>query len=67
MRLKKTPHRILLNDDVLSLSVNVISNMLGLKSAPNAAYSEKTIAYHILNATASRTILSNVSNLCDAP
>ncbi|MDR2829495.1 MAG: hypothetical protein LBB45_00365 [Methanobrevibacter sp.] len=67
MKLKKTPHKILLNDDVLSLLVKVISNMLGLQSAPNAAYNEKTIAYHLLNATASRTIVSNVSNLCDAP
>ncbi|MDR2830932.1 MAG: hypothetical protein LBB45_07865 [Methanobrevibacter sp.] len=64
MKLKKTPHRILLNDDVLSLLVNVISDMLGLQSAPNAAYIEKTIVYHPLNPVASRTI---VSNLCDAP
>ncbi|MDR2829648.1 MAG: hypothetical protein LBB45_01160 [Methanobrevibacter sp.] len=67
MKLKKTPHRILLNDDVLSFSVNVISDMLGLQSAPNAAYSEKTIVYHLLNAVASRNSVSNVSNLCDAP
>jgi hypothetical protein len=64
MKLKKTPHRILLNDDVLSLSVNVISDMLGFQSAPNAAYSEKTIIYHLLNLDSSRT---TVSNLCDAP
>ncbi|MDR2830977.1 MAG: hypothetical protein LBB45_08100 [Methanobrevibacter sp.] len=65
MRLKKTPHRILLNDDVLSLSVNVISDMLGFQSSPNATYSEKTIVYHLLNAVTSRTI---VSNLCvDVP
>jgi hypothetical protein len=64
MKLKKTPQRILLNDDVLSLSVNVISDMLRFQSALNAAYSEKTIVYHLINATASRTI---VSNLCDAP
>jgi hypothetical protein len=50
MKLKKRPHRILLNDDVLSLSVNVISDMLGFQSAPNAVYSEKTIVYHLLNA-----------------
>ncbi|MDR2830216.1 MAG: hypothetical protein LBB45_04145 [Methanobrevibacter sp.] len=62
---KKAPHRILLNDDVLILSVNVISDILGLQSAPNATYSEKTIVYHLLNAVASRT---SVSNLCvDAP
>ncbi|MDR2829699.1 MAG: hypothetical protein LBB45_01460 [Methanobrevibacter sp.] len=70
MKLKKAPHRILLNDDVLSLSVNVISDMLGFQSAPNAVYGEKTIVYHLINATASRTIVSNVSsvsNLCDAP
>ncbi|MDR2830514.1 MAG: hypothetical protein LBB45_05720 [Methanobrevibacter sp.] len=46
MKLKKTPYRILLSGDVLSLSVNVISDMLGLQSAPNAAYSEKTIVAH---------------------
>ncbi|MDR2830972.1 MAG: hypothetical protein LBB45_08075 [Methanobrevibacter sp.] len=40
-----------MNDDVLSLSVNVISDMLGLQSALNAVYSEKTIVYHLLNAT----------------
>jgi putative transposase len=61
---KKTPHKILLNDDVLSLSVNVISDMLGLQSALNAAYSEKTIVYHLLNAVTSRTTVSDVSNLC---
>ncbi|MDR2830994.1 MAG: hypothetical protein LBB45_08190 [Methanobrevibacter sp.] len=51
MKLKKTPHRILLNDDVLSLLVKVISDMLGFQSAPNAVYSKKTIVYHLLNAT----------------
>jgi hypothetical protein len=50
---KKTPHRILLNDDVLSFLVNVISDMLGFQSALNVAYSEKTIVYHIFNAAAS--------------
>jgi hypothetical protein len=50
MKIKKTPHRILLNDDVLSLSVNVISDMLRLESTPNVTYSEKTIVYHLLNA-----------------
>jgi putative transposase len=57
-----------LNDDVLNLSVNVISDMVELKSTPNTIYNDKTIVYHLLNATASKTIVSNVSNVCyDAP
>ena len=64
----KTPHKILLNDEVLNLSVNVIKDMLGLKSAPNTVYNKKTIVYHLLNAAASRTSVNNVSNICvDAP
>jgi putative transposase len=59
-----TPHKVLLNDDVINLSVNVISDMLGLKSAPNAIYNDKTIVYHLLNAAASKTSVSNVSNIC---
>ncbi|MDR2830105.1 MAG: hypothetical protein LBB45_03555 [Methanobrevibacter sp.] len=60
----KTPHKILLNDDVLNLSVNVISDMLGLQSTSNSVYNTKTIAYHLLNAVASRTNVSNFSNIC---
>ncbi|WP_211263791.1 hypothetical protein, partial [Methanobrevibacter cuticularis] len=42
--------------------------MLKLKSAPNTAYNDKMIVYHLLNAAVSRTSVSNVSNLCiDAP
>ncbi|MDR3222152.1 MAG: hypothetical protein LBT66_00245 [Methanobrevibacter sp.] len=59
-----TPHKLLLNDDVLNLSVNVISGMLELKSVPNAIYNDKTIVYYLLNATASKNSVSNVSNLC---
>jgi hypothetical protein len=33
----------------------------------NAAYSEKTIVYHLLNAAASRTTVSDVNNICDVP
>ena len=63
-----TPHKVLLNDDVLNLSVNVVKDMLGLKSASNTVYNDKTIIYHLLNAAASRTSVNSVSNLCvDAP
>jgi len=59
---------VLLNDDVLNLSVNVVEDVLELESAPNAAYSDKTIIRRLLNASASRTSISNVSNICaDAP
>jgi hypothetical protein len=37
MKIKKAPHKILLNDDVLNLSVNVISDMLGFQSAPKCS------------------------------
>ena len=68
MTKKQTPHKKLLNDEVLNLSVNVIKDMLGLKSAPNTVYNKKTIVYHLLNAAASRTSVNNVSNICvDAP
>jgi putative transposase len=68
MTIKNTPHRILVNDDILNLSVNVIKSILGLKSNPNRQYSDKTIIYHLLNAAASRTSVNNVSNICvDAP
>ncbi|MDR2831039.1 MAG: hypothetical protein LBB45_08435 [Methanobrevibacter sp.] len=56
-----------MNDDVLSLSVNLISDMLGFQSDHNVVYSEKTIAYHLLNVDSSRNSVSNVSNLFDAP
>ena len=59
---------MLLNDDVLSLSVNVVKDMLGLNLAPNTVYNKKAIVYHLCNAAASRTSVNNVSNLCvDAP
>ena len=65
---KNTPHKELLNDDVLNLSVNVIRDMLNLKSSTNTVYNDKTIIYHLLNAAASRTSVSNVSNICvDSP
>jgi hypothetical protein len=53
-----------LNNDVLNLSVNVIGDMFELESAPNATYDDKTIVCHLLNATASKTSVSNVSNVC---
>ncbi|KZX14999.1 hypothetical protein MBCUT_18010 [Methanobrevibacter cuticularis] len=68
MKQKNTPHKILLNDEVLNLSVNVIKDMLELKSAPNAMYNDKTIVYHLFNADTSRTSVNNVSSFCiDAP
>ena len=68
MTKQNTPHRELLNDEVLNLSVNVISDMLDLGSSPNTVYNDKTIIYHILNAAVSRTSISNVSNICvDSP
>jgi len=39
--------------------------MLELDSASNVEYSDKTIIYHLLNASTSKTSVSNVSNLCD--
>ena len=65
MKRKNHPHKVLWNSDVLSLSVNVIEDMLDLRSAPNAKYSNKTIIYHLLNASSSQTSVSNVSDLCD--
>jgi putative transposase len=68
MSKKNTPHKELLNDEVLNLSVNVIRDMLNLKSSPNTVYNDKTIIYHLLNAAASRTSVNNVSNICvDSP
>ena len=55
MSKKNTPHKELLNDEVLNLSVNVIMNMSNLKSSPNTVYNDKIIIYHLLNAAASRT------------
>jgi hypothetical protein len=57
--------KVLLNNNVLNLSVNVIKYMLELKLALSAAYNDKTIVYHLLNAAPSRTSISNVSNICD--
>ena len=65
MRNKKTPHKIILNSDVLSFSVKVIDDMLGLKSASNVVYSDRTIVCHLLNAASAKTSISNVSDLCE--
>ena len=68
LKLKNTPRKELLNDEVLNLSVNVVKDTLGLKSSPNAKYNKKTIIHHLLNAAASQTSINNVSNICvDAP
>jgi len=68
MKRKNTPRKVLWNDDVLNLSANVVEDMLELNSAPNVEYTDKEIIYHLLNASTSRTSVSNVSNTCtDAP
>ena len=46
---KNTPRAMLLNDEVLNLSMKVIKDMLGLDSAPNAEYSDEMVVYHLLN------------------
>jgi len=50
---KNTPRGMLLNDEVLNLSMKLIKDMLGLDSAPNAEYSDEMVVYHILNACTS--------------
>jgi len=65
MKPNNNPHSLLLNDDVLSLSVDVIEDMLKLDSAPNAEFDDKTIVYHLVNASVSKTSISNVSKVCD--
>ncbi|MDR2830036.1 MAG: hypothetical protein LBB45_03210 [Methanobrevibacter sp.] len=60
MKKNNKPHKILLNDNVLNFSVNVISDMLGLESGPNTKYNNKTIVHHLLNAATSQTSVSNV-------
>lgn len=68
MRQKNTLCGILLNDDVLNLSMDVIKDMLGLGSAPNAKYSDEIIVYHLLNACTSQTSVSQVCDVCvDSP
>jgi len=65
---KNTLRGKLLNGDVLNLSMDVIKDMLGLDSAPNAEYNDKTIIYHLLNACTSQTSINQVSNICiDGP
>jgi len=59
---------MLLNGDVLNLSVKIIKDMLGLDSDPNAKYTDKTITYHLINACTSQTSVNKVSNnRVDAP
>ena len=68
MRNKNTPRGMLLNDEVLNLSMKLIKDMLGLDSAPNAEYSDEMVVYHLLNACTSQTSVSQVSDICvDAP
>ena len=65
MRQKNTPRAMLLNDEVLNLSMKVIKDMLGLDSAPNAEYSDEMVVYHLLNACTSQTSVNQVSDVCD--
>lgn len=68
MRTKNTLRGMLLNVDVLNVSVKVIKDMLGLESASNVEYSDEMIIYHLLNACASQTSVNQVSNICvDGP
>jgi putative transposase len=62
---KNNPHGLLLNDDVLNFSVNEVKDLLELDSAPNVKYSDRTIVLHLLNASASQSSVSNVSDVCD--
>jgi putative transposase len=64
MNRKNNPRSLLLNDDVLNFLVSPVKDMMGLNSAPNAKYSEKTIIFHLFNACASQTSVNQVSNLC---
>ncbi|MDR2623001.1 MAG: hypothetical protein LBC39_00285 [Methanobrevibacter sp.] len=61
---KNNSRSLLLNDDVLSLSVNVVENLLGLNSTSNAVYSDRTIVYHLLNACASQNNVNHINDLC---
>ena len=68
MKTKNNPHKEICNDVVLNLSADVVEDMLELNSAPNVTYGDRTIVCHLLNASASNTSISNVSDLCeDAP
>jgi putative transposase len=68
MKQTNNPHNLLLNEDVLNFSANVVKDLLGLNSAPNAVYSDRMIVCHLLNACASQTSVNNVSDICiDAP
>ena len=68
MRNKNTLRGMLLNDEVLNLSMDVIKDMLGLFSGPNAKYSDEMVVYHLLNACTSQTSVSQVSDVCvDSP
>lgn len=68
MTTKNTPRGMLLNGEVLNLSVKVIKDLLGLDSVPNADYSDEMVVYHLLNACTSQTSVNQVSNVCvDGP
>ena len=47
MKTKKTPHKTVSNGEVLNFSVDVMGDMLSLKSASNVLYSDRTIIYHL--------------------
>jgi putative transposase len=68
MTQKNTLRDKLSNGEVLNLSANIIEDVLGLDSAPNTIYSDKTIIYHLINACASQTSVHQVcTSCCDAP
>lgn len=48
MQTKNTLRGMLVNGEVLNLSMNVIKGMLELGSALNAVYSSKMVVYHLL-------------------
>ncbi|MEG3224174.1 MAG: hypothetical protein BME94_01285 [Methanobacteriales archaeon Met13] len=68
MTTKNTLRGMLLNGDVLNLSVKAIRDLLGLDSAPNTIYDDKIIIYHLINACASQTSVNQISTSClDSP
>jgi len=55
---------MLLNGDVLNLSVKIIKGHVRIGSDPNAKYTDKTIIYCRINARNSQTSVNQVSNNC---
>jgi len=53
---------MLLNGDVLNISVKTIKDLLGLDPDPDAKYTDKTITCRLINACTSQTSVNYVSN-----